>query len=149
MTGASGVRIRFFEERAEGNHRLFCRIYRTYRSGEYLEGTGNTYKMPLEKPNEEVGHTGPGAGTSLKGSFFWNFRRAIQNCKKQSWLREVMRWQQFRPHHRKGPGGHRSISYNRLLSLNVIGADLDLAAVPVANFHRFNAYRSGSGRIRA
>jgi (1->4)-alpha-D-glucan 1-alpha-D-glucosylmutase len=78
----------------------------------------------------------------LKKFFLLEFPLNCPESQRKRWLHLVMRWQQFTgPITAKGLEDTALYSYNRLLSLNVIGSDLDLAGIPVAKFHSFNAYR--------
>ena len=78
----------------------------------------------------------------LERFLFLKFPPNYSELQQKKWLHLLMRWQQSTgPITAKGLEDTALYSYNRLLSLNVIGADLELAAIPVEKYHNFNSYR--------
>ncbi len=79
---------------------------------------------------------------NLEKIIFLEFPPNYPMDKKNESLRFVMRWQQFTgPVMAKGLEDTALYSYNRLISMNVIGADRKLLPISVSEFHRFNHRR--------
>jgi (1->4)-alpha-D-glucan 1-alpha-D-glucosylmutase len=118
-------------------------IYRTYiRSGDISRRDREYLQYAFREAERRSPALHVRALDVLKKFLFLEFPPHYSELQQKKWLRLVMRWQQFTgPITAKGLEDTALYSYNRLLSLNVIGADLDLAAVPVSNFHKFNSDR--------
>jgi (1->4)-alpha-D-glucan 1-alpha-D-glucosylmutase len=119
-------------------------IYRTYirdyevpaRESRYLEGT-------IAEARRR--HPAPGAAAYdfLRRVLLLQFLPAFTEEKKESWLRFVMRWQQYTGAiMAKGLEDTALYVYNCLTSLNEVGSEA--RPVAVAEFHRFNADRQAN-----
>jgi (1->4)-alpha-D-glucan 1-alpha-D-glucosylmutase len=118
-------------------------VYRTYIRSSSISLRDQEY---LHYAFREAGRRNPSLQSQaldfLERFLFLKFPPDYSELQKKKWLHLLLRWQQSTgPITAKGLEDTALYSYNRLLSLNVIGADLELAAIPVEKYHNFNSYR--------
>ncbi len=124
-------------------------VYRTYINSCQVNPIDRGY---LETAFQEARRRNPALEASalefLHRVLFLDFVPDTRPEQKEEWLRAVMRWQQLTgPATAKGLEDTALYNYNRLVSLNVIGAalrqeaGLDKDSWTVDSFHRFNVDR--------
>jgi (1->4)-alpha-D-glucan 1-alpha-D-glucosylmutase len=118
-------------------------VYRTYvRSLRISTPDRQTLETALREARNKIAGPDECALDFLGRIFLLDFPSALSSEQKKAWRHFMMRWQQVSgPVMAKGMEDTAFYSYNRLISLNEVGADLRLSAIPVDEFHEFNAHR--------
>ncbi len=116
-------------------------VYRTYIRRYEVSARDRAYlDQAIDEAKDRNPALDPGAFHFLQRVLTLNFPPHFPEDKKQSWLRFVMRWQQFTgPIMAKGQEDTALYIYNPLTSLNEVGTSM--GPVTVAEFHRLNQER--------
>ena len=118
-------------------------VYRTYvRSLRISTADRQTLEYALREARNKTAGPHECALDFLRRIFLFDFPSDLSSERKKAWRHFVMRWQQVSGSiMAKGMEDTAFYSYNRLISLNEVGADLRLSAISVDDFHEFNARR--------
>lgn len=117
-------------------------VYRTYvRDFTVAERERYYIEQAVGKAVRLCPAAGP-ACTFLGRVLLLEFPDTLAAEKKETWLRFVMRWQQFTgPVMAKGLEDTALYVYNRLVSLNEVGGEPGTSGISIADFHRRNKDR--------
>jgi (1->4)-alpha-D-glucan 1-alpha-D-glucosylmutase len=117
-------------------------VYRTYTRDYYVLRSDRKYiEFAIEEAIREYPDIGP-ACDFLRRLLLLDYPEYLTLGQKESWLKFVMRWQQFTgPIMAKGFEDTALYVYNQLVSLNEVGGDPRDAGITINEFHRRNNIR--------
>jgi len=118
------------------------RVYRTYIRDFKVEGSDRFYILDaLTAARQRQPEAGPGFDF-LQNVLLLDFKNRQSFGQANSWLRFVMRWQQFTgPVMAKGCEDTALYVFNRLISFNEVGSNPGTAGISMDEFHRRNRTR--------
>lgn len=118
-------------------------VYRTYTRSFEISPTDRRYlEIAFAESRRRSAPGQAGALSFLRKVLFLEFPPGPGISRKRDWLHLVMKWQQFTgPVTAKGLEDTALYNYNRLISLNIVGASLEQKEWSVNKFHEFNISR--------